>query len=192
MVKYVHAVGGLAAYERVHTSFQSTSSCKIATVNALNECIIWLRKKEGGTGKSKWLWGIEMNSVRNIYLQSYYRIDCMDHMIKNVLFYRSWNYWHSPMLQGEEMAVVLAYDMYLEVAEGKINNDWKMDEPMDLWRFREKLANSMLQYKPSARKYPGEKRMRPPTQKSLRKRAASKIRGPGRPRKEIERVEVMK
>ena len=82
MVNYVHAVGRLAAYERVHTSFQSTSPCNIATVNALNECILWLRKKERGTGKSKRLWGIKMNSARNLYLQSHYRIDCMDHMIK--------------------------------------------------------------------------------------------------------------
>ena len=134
MVKYVHAVGGLAAYERVHTSFQSTLSCNITTVNALNECILWLRKKERGTGKSKRLWGIEMSSTRNLYLQSYYRIDCMDHMIKNArLFYRSWKYWHSPMLHGKAMLVVVAYDMYLEVAEGKINNDWKLDEPMDFW-----------------------------------------------------------
>ena len=81
MVKYVHALGGLAAYERVHTSFQSTSSCNISTVNALNECILWIRKMERGTGKSKRLWGVEMNSARNLYLQSYYRIDCMDHMI---------------------------------------------------------------------------------------------------------------
>ena len=66
----------------------------------------------------------------------------MDHMIKNErLFYRSWKYCHSPMLQGKAMAVVVAYDMYLEVDEEKINNDWKLDEPMDLWRFQENLAN---------------------------------------------------
>ena len=62
---------------------------------------------------------------------------------------------------------------------------------MDFWRFREKSANSTLRYKPSARKYPGDKRMRPSTQQSLRLRAASKIRGPVRPRKDSERVEVM-
>ena len=56
------------------------------------------------------------------------------------------------MLHGKAMSVVVAYDMYLEVAEGKINNDWKLDEPMDFWRFQEKMANSMLRYKPSARK----------------------------------------
>ena len=45
MVKYVHAVDGLAVYELFHTSFQSTLSCNIATVNALNEYILWLQKR---------------------------------------------------------------------------------------------------------------------------------------------------
>ena len=121
-----------------------------------------------------------MNSARNIYLQSYYRIDCMDHMIKNSrLFYRSWKCWHSSMLHGKAMSVVVAYDMYLEVAEGKINKDWKLDEPMDFWRFQEKLVNSMLRYKPIARKYPGEKRMISSTQQIPRQRVVSKISGPG-------------
>ena len=139
MVRSVHAVGGLEAYEWVHTSFQSTSSCNTATVNALNEYILWLRKKDRGTGKSKQLWGIKMNSTRKLCLQSYYRINCMDHMIKNSrLFYRSWKYWHSPMLHEKAMKVVVAYAMYLEVAEGKININCKLDEPMDFWRFQEK------------------------------------------------------
>ena len=49
----------------------------------------------------------------------------------------------------------------------------------------------MLRYKPSARKYPGDERMRPSTQQILRQRAVSRINGPGRPRKDSERVEVM-
>ena len=49
------------------------------------------------------------------------------------------------------MAVAVAYDMYLEVAEGTLINDWKLDDLMDFWRFREKLANSMLQHKPMHR-----------------------------------------
>ena len=67
------------------------------------------------------------------------------------------------MLHGKGMAVLVAYDMYLEVAEGKLRGEWKLDEPMDFWRFREILANGMLKYKPSARKYPGDEKMRPLT-----------------------------
>ena len=42
MVKVVPAVGLLKAYQRIDTSFQSNSSCNTLTVNALNECILWL------------------------------------------------------------------------------------------------------------------------------------------------------
>ena len=53
------------------------------------------------------------------------------------------------------------------------------------------MANLMLQYKPSARKYPGDKIMRSSTQQSLGQGVVSKISGPGRPRKDSKRVEVM-
>ena len=83
----------------------------------------------------------------------------MDHMIKNArLFYRSWEYWHLPMLHGKALEVVVAYDMYLEVAGENLRGEWKLDEPMSFWRFREKLAEGMLKYKPSARKYPGDEK----------------------------------
>ena len=62
---------------------------------------------------------------------------------------------------------------------------------MDFWRFRENLAKSMLQYKPIARKYLGDKIMRSSTQQSMRQRVVSKISGTGRPRKDSKRVEVM-
>ena len=39
---------------------------------------------------------------------------------------------------------VLAYVMYLEVAEGNLRGEWKLYEPMGFWRFREKLSNRML------------------------------------------------
>ena len=34
-------------YERLHVTFQSTSSCNIATVNALNSCQLFVRVKKG-------------------------------------------------------------------------------------------------------------------------------------------------
>ena len=48
------------------------------------------------------------------------------------------------MLHRKAMAVVVAYDMYMEVAEGNLRGKWKLDELMDFWRFRGKLANRML------------------------------------------------
>ena len=108
----------------------------------------------------------------------------MDHMIKNTgIFYMPWKYWQSPMLHGEAMEMVVAYDMYLEIAEVNLRGEWKLDEPMDLWWFRENLANGMLKYKPIARNYPVDEKMRPSTQQSHKQRANRKTRGHGRPRK---------
>ena len=99
------------------------------------------------------------------------------------LFYRSCKYWHLPMIHGKEMSVVVAYAMYLEATEGNLMGEWKLDELMDFWRFRENLANGMLKYKPSARNYPGDKKMGPSTQQSNRQRANRNTRGHGQPRK---------
>jgi len=77
---------------------------------------------------------------------------------------RSWKYWHSGMLHGKRLAVVVAYDMYLEVASGTLGTDLKTSRPVDFHRFREKLAIQMLQYSPSNHKYPGDDRFRSVTQ----------------------------
>jgi hypothetical protein len=85
-------------YVRVHTTFQSTSSCNISTVNALSECGMCVRKRERGRGENKRFGGIEMNDARELYLDTYSRIDSINHLIKNAnMFYRSsWKYLHSP------------------------------------------------------------------------------------------------
>jgi hypothetical protein len=102
-VKDVAAVDDKKGYRRMHTSFQSTSSCNISTVNALISCNMSIRRRERGRGENKRYWGIEMNHhARSLYLRSYSRIDCIDHLIKNTrIFYRSWKYWHSPVLHAK-------------------------------------------------------------------------------------------
>ena len=109
-------------YTRVHVSFQSTSSCNITTVNALNSCKASIRKKERGRGANKHHWGIEMNEARDLHLKTYGRVDVMDHYIKNTgMFCRSWKYWHSAVLHSKAMAIAVAHDMYLECAEGQLD-----------------------------------------------------------------------
>ena len=77
-----------------------------------------------------------MNSGRDLYLKSYYRIDTIDHLIQNTnMFYRSWKYWHSPMIHGKSLAVVVAYEMYLECCEGKLNAKWIFESPASFWHF---------------------------------------------------------
>jgi hypothetical protein len=91
-----------------------------------------------------------MNDSRMMYLQSYYQIDTIDHLISNCnMFYHSWKYWHSPMIHRKALAVVVACDVYLECAEGDLDPAWKIEKPMDFWPFREKLSKQMLQYKPT-------------------------------------------
>ena len=64
---------------------------------------------------------------------------------------------------------------------------------MIFWRFRENLAEGMLKYKPSARKYPGDEKMRPSTHQSKRQlRTAKTRRVPGQPRKNEQRPEVVR
>jgi len=174
VVKTVEATEATPQYERVHCSFQSTSSCNISTVNALNGCHLSVRHRQRGRNDCKRHWGIEMNDARSLYLQTYSRIDSIDHLIKNCrLFYRSWKYWHSPMLHGKALAVVVAYDMYLECAEGELEETWKIVDAVDFWTFREALSEQMLVYDPRMRLYPGDEKMRVCTQQNREQRRHS-------------------
>jgi hypothetical protein len=187
-------------YVRMHCSFQSTSSCNFTTVNALNECDLEVRRKERGRKESKRYWGIEMNDARKLYLGTYSRIDSIDHLIKNAhLFYRSWKYWHSPMLHAKALGALVAWDMYREVTEGDLDPDWKDSNPMDYYTFRDKLSQQMLGYVPTARKYPGDELMRASTQQHNNRRSeetnndtevASSGRSRGRPSSRQGNVEV--
>jgi hypothetical protein len=66
IVKEVVADVDKKAYHRVHSTFQSTSSCNIATVNDLNDKCLYVKHKDRGQGPAKRNWGIEMNSSREI------------------------------------------------------------------------------------------------------------------------------
>ena len=58
-----------------------------------------------------------MNDARQLYLASYGRIDTIDAQIRRCnLNYVSWKYWHSPKLHCDALALVMAYDMYIECA----------------------------------------------------------------------------
>jgi hypothetical protein len=138
-------------YKRVHVSFQSTSSTNISTVNALNSNKLFVVKKERGQGSAKQKWAIEMNKARQLYLKTYGRIDTIDSLICSChVYYRSWKYWHSAKNHGTSLAIVVAYDMYLECAEGKICTDWYVDpkKKMDFHTFRDRLSTQGLAYSP--------------------------------------------
>jgi hypothetical protein len=75
LVKQVPADGDKKSYQCVHSTFQSTSSCNIAALNDLNESCLYVKQKDQGQGPIKRLWGIEMNSSREMYLKTYGRVD---------------------------------------------------------------------------------------------------------------------
>ena len=74
--------------------------------------------------------------ARLLYLKSYSRIDSIDHLIKQCrVAYRSWKYWHSPANHAKALAIATAYDMYLELAEGKVLPSMKISHPIDFFYF---------------------------------------------------------
>jgi hypothetical protein len=150
------------SYQRIHISFQSTSSYNISTVNALNEVYNFVELRERGKGASKRHWVIEMNHRRRVYVSTYNGIDVLDHLIKNAgLFYQTWKYWHVPKNHALAIAIAVAYDMYsLECAEGLLDTDWKVDEPVGSWEFQNILAKQMLAYSPKKCVYPGDEKVR--------------------------------
>ena len=153
-------------------SFQSTSSCNIVSVNAINSMSLFASTKQRGRGTNKRQWGIEMNESRQLYLATYGVVDTIDQMIDNCnMNYRSWKYWHAAMNHGKRLAVVVAYDIYLELASGNVTSEWKVDKPVSFHRFREKLALQMLSYTPTTMKYPGDEKARAVTKKPKAKRS---------------------
>lgn len=69
------------------TTFQSTSSCNLIHVNGVNSNTMYGAQKERGKGPNKRQWAIEMNESRRLYLDSYGRIDSIDHLVKNCSMY---------------------------------------------------------------------------------------------------------
>jgi hypothetical protein len=166
------------------TSFQSTSSCNFLSVNAYNSCSRYVRQKERGNHikGTKRVWCIEMNDARDLYLHTYNAIDRLDHYITNCrMSYRTWKYWHAPMIHAKAMAIVIAYDMYLECCEGNLDPTWKVDKPVDFFTFRERLALQMLHYNPSQQKLPGDEKFRLNTSKPKAQRTPKEATTPGGP-----------
>jgi hypothetical protein len=79
-----------------------------------------------------------MNEGRATYLNAYWAIDNVDHMIKNV----SWKYWHAAYWHGHAMGVIAAFDMYNQACDGLLDAEWALskDEQMSFRDFRMLLS----------------------------------------------------
>ena len=160
------------SHEVVLTSFQSTSSCNIMSVNAFSENKNYIEARKRGRGDFSRTFVIEQNMARHLYLKSYSRIDSMDHLIKICnLKYQTWKYWHSPVNQAKGMAIVVTYDIYKECCEGELSCEWKIEQPVDFFTFRDILSKQMCEYDSKNQKYPGDEKMRSVTILSKKRRA---------------------
>ena len=114
-----------------------------------------------------------MNQARDLYLGTYSRINFIDNLVKDChLKYQSWKYWHSPMLHATVLAIVIAYGMYLEVAEGKLDGDLKIESPVDFWTFQDVLSVQMFEYDPKNWQYLGDDAMRVCTKQRFQERGS--------------------
>jgi hypothetical protein len=86
------------------------------------------------------------------------------------MFYRSWKYWHAPMLHAKAFAVGIACDVYLEVCKGRLSIEWYIRNPVVMIF----ASQQMLHYLPTNRKYPGDTLMRPSTQQHSSRRTVDK------------------
>ena len=74
------------------------------------------------------------------------------------------------MLHEKSLAIIFAYDIYKECAEGGLDSEWKIEHPIDFWTFRDVLSKQMLQYSPTHQLFPGDEKRRASTVQTKRKR----------------------
>jgi hypothetical protein len=126
------------------------------SVNAFSKCKNSLEGRARGRKQNKRLYVIEQNHSRHLCLKTYSRIDSIDHLLKNIkIHYTSWKYWHSPAVNhAKTLAVIIAHDMYLEVAEGKLDPVLKIENPVDSSGFFDFLGKQQCGYSMRDRMYP--------------------------------------
>ena len=102
------------------------------------------------------MWGIEQNEGWETYLSQYWAVDNVDHMISIAsVQYICWKQY----LHTLAIAVVAAYDMYLEYCEGGLDLEWHIaaKNRMSFRGFRLLLSEQMLRYSLINVRFPGNK-----------------------------------
>ena len=99
-------------------------------MNNLPSCgFYYISTKSRGSGLTKRTWDIEQNKGQKIYLDQYYVVENVDHMVQLArIWYITWKYWHAPFLHGLSICVVAVYDMRIECCGGELDSDWFVDE----------------------------------------------------------------
>jgi hypothetical protein len=120
-------LGGVATkpYTKTLVLFQLTGATNISSTNNLPLANLYLTVKSQGKTPNRCYWGIKQNKARPTYLGHYYGVDNINHMIKNAkIRYTTWKYWHGPFLHALSMAIIAAYNMYVECFEWGLNKEW--------------------------------------------------------------------
>ncbi len=100
-----------------------------------------------------------MNEARENYLKTYSAIDKIDQMLLGWdVKYKSWRWWHTPMRHVKAIAMIMAYLLYLQCAEGSVDPDWKV-VAISGPRFGQKMSLQMVQYRSSNLHCPGDAKM---------------------------------
>lgn len=84
---------------------------------------------------------------------------------------RTWEHWHSAMHMAKKLDFAEAHDIHLQLAEGKVHNGWKIENPVDFHRFQDKPALQMLRHSPTQNTCPGDDKCRISTKTAERRRA---------------------
>ncbi len=77
------------------------------------------------------------------------------------------------MRHAKAIAMSMAYSLYLQCAEGRVDPDCKV-AAVSGPRFRQKMSLQMVQYKSSNLQYPGDDKMQKATQINRKKRGIDK------------------
>ena len=160
-------------YRRVHCSFQSTGPCNIGSVNSIPVSYGYVSPRERGKGSNKRKWGIEMNHSRELYLNSYGRIDQTDAMIARTdIKYTSHKYYHAAVNHAKALVIATAYDMYKECAEGNLDPEWKLPKKKvkSFNEFQQRLGKQLLRYRAHKGELMGDEELRGTKQASIDKR----------------------
>jgi hypothetical protein len=114
-----------------------------------------------------------MCNARDLYLKNYSAVDKIDQALINWrVTYRSWRWWHAPMRHGKAIAMSMAYQIYLQCAEGGVDPEWKV-RPVSGPMFKQRMSLQMVTYKARNVRYPGDEKMRGSTQTGKRYRGTN-------------------
>ena len=102
-----------------------------------------------------------MNEARELYVGTCSAVDKIDQLLRAWKFRMiTWKWWHHPGMHGACVGFCMAYEIYKDCAEGRVDPEWKIPNPVGGPAFRSRLSKQMLEYDPRNLNYPGDAMLR--------------------------------